>query len=60
MSAAGKWFVMMWTPSGNNVIPLVDDDDNPMLWETEDSAYDAAMENDFANAFGFHVYEVGE
>ena len=49
---------MMWSLSGDKVIPLVDDDDIPMLWETAGAAYDAAMENDFAAAFGFHVYKV--
>ena len=59
MSAVGKWFVMMYSQSGEHVLPLVDDDDNPMLWETEGAANDAARDNIFANAFGFQAYEVG-
>ena len=58
-SAVGKWFVMMYSQSGKHVMPLVDDDDNPMLWESEGAANDAARENNYANAFGFQAYEVG-
>jgi hypothetical protein len=59
MSATGKWFVMMWSQSGERVMPLVDDNDDPMLWDTEGEANDAARDNAFANAFGFQAYEVG-
>jgi len=59
MSAVGKWFVMMYSQSGNHVLPLVDDEGDPMLFETEGSANDSARENNFANAFGFQAYEVG-
>ncbi len=59
MSAVGKWFVMMYSQKGDHVMPLVDDNDDPMLWETEGAANDAARENPYANAFGFQAYEVG-
>lgn len=59
MSAMGKWFVMMHSQRGEHVMPLVDDDGEVMLWETEGEANDAARENPYANAFGFHAYEVG-
>jgi len=58
-SAMGKWFVMMYSPKGNYVMPLVDDNDEVMLWSTEGEAHDAAQDNAFAHAFGFQAYEVG-
>ena len=59
MSAVGKWFVMMYSQNGNYVMPLVDDDNEVMLWDTEGAANDAAKDNPYANAFGFQAYEVG-
>lgn len=40
-------------------MPLVDDDQEVMLWDTEGAANAAARENNYANAFGFQAYEVG-
>lgn len=59
MSAVGKWFVMMYSQSGAHVLPLVDDEGDPMLFDTEGAANDAARDNAFANAFGFQAYLVG-
>ena len=59
MSAVGRWFVMMYSQAGIYVMPLVDDNDEVMLWESEGAANDAARDNNFANAFGFQAYEVG-
>lgn len=59
MSAVGKWFVMMYSQSGQHVMPLVDDNGDPELWDTEGAANDAARGNMYANAFGFRAYEVG-
>lgn len=59
MSAVGKWFVMMYSQSGEHVMPLVDDNGDPELWGTEAEANDAARENLYAKAFGFQAYEVG-
>lgn len=59
MSAVGKWFVMMYSQNGNFVMPLVDSDDEVMLWDTDGAANDAAKDNPYANAFGFQAYEVG-
>lgn len=59
MAATGKWFVMMYSQSGEYVMPLVDGDDEVMLWATEEEANAAGIDNPFANAFGFHSYEVG-
>ena len=59
MSAVGKWFVMMYSQSGEYVMPLSDEDGETMLWETEGAAYTSAKDNPYANAFGFQTYEVG-
>ena len=59
VSAVGRWFVMMYSQKGNCVLPLVDDDDEVMLWDTESAAYTAAKDNPYAYAFGFKAYEVG-
>ena len=59
MSAVGKWFVMMYSQSGEHVMPLVNEFDETELWETEGAANDAAKDNPYANAFGFQAYEVG-
>lgn len=58
-SAVGKWFVMMYSQSGAHVLPLVNDDGDPMLFDTEGAANDTARDNHFANAFGFQAYLVG-
>ena len=58
MKTDGKWFVMMYSQSGDYVMPLVDDEE-VMLWDTEGEANDAARQNEYANAFGFQAYEVG-
>lgn len=59
MSAIGKWFVMMYSQSGNHVLPIVDEEGDPILWDTEGEANDAARQLPFPNAFGFQAYEVG-
>lgn len=59
MIAVGQWFVMMYSQNMEYVMPLIDDDDEVMLWKTEGAANDAARQNPFANAFGFQAYEVG-
>ena len=33
MSAVGKWFVMMYSQSGEHVMPLVNEAGDPELWE---------------------------
>ena len=58
-SVIGRWFVMMYSQNGGYVMPLVDDDQEVMLWDTEGAANDAAKGNAYANAFGFQSYEVG-
>ena len=58
MNATGKWFVMMYSQSGEHVLPLTDDNGDPMLWETEDAANDGAKTNPYANALGFQAYQV--
>lgn len=58
MSANYKWFVMMYSQNGEHVIPLVDANGDVMLWESEEEARSAAMENPFAEAFGFDTYEI--
>lgn len=59
MSAVGKWFVMMYSQNREHVMPLVDDNGDPTLWDTEDAANDAARDHPYANALGFQSYEVG-
>jgi hypothetical protein len=59
MNSIGKWFVMMYSQNGNHVMPLVDENDCTMLWDTEGEANDAARGNPYAHAFGFQAYEVG-
>lgn len=59
MSAVGKWFVMMYSQNGKHVMPLVDENDDVLLWDTEGAANDEAREHGYANAFGFQAYEVG-
>lgn len=49
----------MYSQSGEHVLPLVNDDGDPMLFDTEGGANDCARENVFASAFGYQAYEVG-
>lgn len=59
MQATGRWFVMMYSQTGKCVMPLVDDGEQVLLWDTEDAANAAARTNHYANAFGFQAHEVG-
>lgn len=59
MQATGRWFVMMYSPTGKCVMPLVDDGEQVLLWDTKGAANEAARTNHYACAFGFQAYEVG-
>lgn len=54
-----NFFVMMNNHKGDLIMPLVDDDQNVMLWATADEARDAADANPFASHFGFEIFERG-
>ena len=60
MTAAGKWFVMMYSQSEEYVMPLADGDDNVLLFKSELDAKNAGRRHHFASAFGFFVRQVGD
>lgn len=60
MTAAGKWFVMMYSQSGKYVMPLVDEDDNVLLFKSELDAKNAGRRHHFAITFGFFVRQAGD
>ena len=59
MGAEGKWFVMMYSQNGQYVMPLVDEDENVLLFDSKEEAKDVGDMHHFANKFGFFVCEVG-
>jgi len=54
-----NFFIMMETQKGDKILPLVDDFDDPVLFETEEEAHRCAKEHDFCVAFGYEVFERG-
>ena len=58
MTSTGKWFVMLDSQDGENITPLTTLDEGVKLWETRDAALADMLKNDYAQAFGFYVYQV--
>lgn len=54
-----RFFVMVYSQDGNMVFPLLDDNDDVTLWDSEEQASTSAKRNPYADAFGFTVHRVG-
>lgn len=54
-----RFFVMLNSPDGTKIMPLVDDEGDVTLWNSKDEAREAADGNRRACAFGFEVFERG-
>ena len=50
-----KYFIMLDHPNGYP-LPVIDDDENTMLWDTEKDASEWAYESDFAQSFGYEIF----
>jgi hypothetical protein len=54
-----QFFVMLIKQRGG-VMPLVDEDGNVKLWESDYEARHDAWMNPLAEAFGYEIFELGE
>jgi len=54
-----RFFVMVYSQDGNMVFPLLDNNGDVTLWDSEEQATFSAEKNPFAEAFGFTVHRVG-
>lgn len=52
-----KYFVMLRHPNGKPLPLTGEDDDFPMMFETEEAAEKAGFDNGLGNAYGFEVFE---
>jgi len=57
MSEEKEWFVML-NLQKQGVTPLVNDDDEVMLFETEEEAEERAETNPLGKSFGFEVHNI--
>ena len=58
MSSTGKWFVMLDSQDGQKITPLTTLAKEVKLWETRKEALADMLKHDYAQAFGFYVYQV--
>lgn len=54
-----RFFIMMSSQNGDYVLPIVDDDEEVMLFETEEDARRCGDDHSFCQAFGYEVFERG-
>jgi len=50
---------MMSSQNGDYVLPIVGEDEEVMLFETQEDAEDCATDHSFCQAFGYEVFERG-
>jgi len=54
-----RFFIMMSSQNGDYVLPIVGEDEEVMLFETQEDAEDCATDHSFCQAFGYEVFERG-
>lgn len=54
-----NFFVMINSQNRKFIMPIVDDNDDVVLYETEQAAREAMMGHVYAQAFGFEIFERG-
>lgn len=52
------FFVMMYNQKGNTAMPIVNEDDEVMFYETEEIAREKMKNHPFASRFGYEIYEI--
>lgn len=55
----GKYFIMMYSQNGQHIMPIVDEDEIPELFDSYNDAEKAAESQPFASAFGYEIHIVG-
>ncbi len=50
------YFIMMSNQSGEAIFPIVDEDEDVMLFETHEAAHKLAEDHDFCKAFGYEIF----
>lgn len=53
------FFIMLHSQSGDKVLPIVDENENVVLYESEEEAINAMKGHLYAESFGFEVFELG-
>jgi hypothetical protein len=54
-----EYFIMMTSPSGITVIPMVDDNDRVLLFNTYNDAKLYAEEHPWASKLGYEIFKRG-
>lgn len=54
-----NFFIMMNNQNGTTIMPIVNEDEEVMLFETEEEAREIAGEHYFCKAFGYEIFERG-
>jgi hypothetical protein len=54
------YFIMMYSQSGKSAMPMVDDFEDVLFFETEQEARTCANEHDFCKALGFEVFDMDD
>jgi hypothetical protein len=54
-----NFFIMMNNQKGTTIMPIVDGDEEVMLFETEEEAEEIASLHPFCKAFGYEIFERG-
>lgn len=53
------FFIMLYSQNGTKVFPIIDENDDPMLYESEEEAEEAMSGHPYAEAFGYEIFELG-
>lgn len=53
------YFIMMNSHKGDYIMPIVDDNGDVVLYETEEEAIEIADNHYYCKAFGYEVFERG-
>ena len=53
------FFIMLYNQKGDRAMPITDEDDNVVFFESLEAAKEAMKNNPYAEAFGFEIFELG-
>lgn len=53
------FFIMLRTQRGDKAMPIVDENEEVMFYESEEEAISAMKGHAYAEAFGFEIFELG-
>lgn len=53
------FFVMLYKQNGDGAMPIVDENEDVMFYESEDEAIEAMTGHMSAEAFGYEIFKLG-